>query len=128
MNKEDCSHVANCSAVMCPLDDDLTGRLWYPMEPICRNRQFHDLVFIKKQHKLHHIIAARKTYFTYEMLVRNCTYRKTMTGINPKGRYAEQYEVWCRLHPVRKALSKTEIKRRTDRTKGLIEKRWPKKS
>lgn len=121
MKKSDCPHYGSCAAALCPLDKDLLQQVWFPTEAICR--QFPRLKFIKNQHKLKRIRAARGTYFTYEMLIRKCTYTKAMSGINTDYAYKKQFEIWCIVHPERKQLDQHEIELREHRINAVNNKR-----
>jgi len=46
---ENCPKFNTCSAPLCPLDPELKKRIWFWDEPICRNPEFKNLRWIKKQ-------------------------------------------------------------------------------
>ena len=46
---KECPKFDTCSAPLCPLDPELKKRIWYWDEPICKNKKFQKLRWIKKQ-------------------------------------------------------------------------------
>ena len=52
-----CLIFTDCDASLCPLDNDLTLRIWYADEPVCRSRKHGQHRWIRKQRS----IQRRKT-------------------------------------------------------------------
>jgi len=130
---KDCKFFHTCSASLCPLDPDLSKRIWLPeesnTEEICRNTDFADLQFVITQKKIRRALRnrteERDDYFTYEMLNRNFIVRPGIRGVpsappeNVKDSmawYARKEKAWLRRHPERK-LSQDDIKKLTSRFK-----------
>ena len=130
---QDCKYFHNCSANLCPLDLEISKRIWIPSEndtdEICRNSEFSNLQFIKTQKKIRRTLRNRKQerddYFTYEMLNRNFIVRPGIRGIqsdppenvkNSMAWYAKKEKAWLKRHPERK-LSKDDIEKLTSRFK-----------
>jgi len=130
---KDCRFFHTCSASLCPLDPDVSKRIWLPEEndtyEICRNPEFADLQFVITQKKIRRVLRNRKQerddYFTYEMLNRNFIVRPGIRGIqsdppenvkNSMAWYAKKEKAWLKRHPERK-LSKDDIEKLTSRFK-----------
>jgi len=130
---KDCKYFHTCSASLCPLDPDVSTKIWLPeendTEEICRNPEFAGLQFVITQKKIRRALRnrteERDDYFTYEMLNRNFIVRPGIRGVpsdppeNVKDSmawYAEKEKVWLRRHPERK-LSLDDIEKLTSRFK-----------
>jgi len=130
---QDCKYFHNCSANLCPLDPDISKRIWLPeendTEEICRNPEFAGLQFVITQKKIRRALRnrteERDEYFTYEMLNRNIIVRPGIRGVpsdppeNVKDSmawYAKKEKEWLRKHPEIK-LSRDDIKNLTSRFK-----------
>jgi len=130
---KDCKFFPTCSASLCPLDPDVSKRIWLPeegdTEEICRNTDFAGLQFVITQKKIRRALRNRKQerddYFTYEMLNRNFIVRPGIRGVpsdppeNVKDSmawYVEKEKAWLRKHPERK-LSRDDIEKLTSRFK-----------
>jgi len=130
---KDCKYFHTCSACMCPLDPDVSARIWLPeendTEEICRNPEFAGLQFIITQKKIRKALRnrteERDDYFTYEMLNRNFIVRPGIRGVpsdppeNVKGStawYARKEKAWISKRPERK-LSQDDIEKLTSRFK-----------
>jgi len=130
---EDCKFFHTCSASLCPLDPDVSKRIWLPEEDdtreICRNPVFAGLQFVITQKKIRRALRNRKQerddYFTYEMLNRNFIVRPGIRGVpsdppeNVKDSmawYARKEKAWISKHPERK-LSRDDIEKLTSRFK-----------
>jgi len=104
-----CRHFDYCSAALCPLDPEhLKIGIWYPDEEICRLRTVPDWVRIQK--KISKRTKDNNTYYTYEMLNRNCRVGRGMLGLNPDKSEEPQLEDWLKKHPPKKALSEKQKK------------------
>jgi len=135
---KDCKYFHTCSASMCPLDPDVSARIWLPeendTEEICKNTEFSGLQFVKTQRKI--VKALRKRsgerddYFTFEMLNRDITVKSGIRGIpsdppdNVKDStawYERREKLWLTNHPERKKLSMEEVQRRIAHMKTMKE-------
>jgi hypothetical protein len=130
---QDCKYFHTCSASLCPLDPDVTTKIWLPEEndtyEICRNPEFAGLQFVITQKKIRKALRNRTNErddcFTYGMLNRNFIVRPEIRGIssdppeNVKDSmawYAKKEKAWLRRHPEMK-LSKDDIEKLTSRFK-----------
>jgi len=130
---KDCKFFHTCSASLCPLDLEISKRIWIPSEndtdEICRNTEFSNLQFIKTQKKIRRTLRNRKQerddYFTYEMLNRNFIVRPGIQGApsdppeNVKDStawYARKEKAWISKHPEIK-LSMDDIEKLKSRFK-----------
>jgi len=85
---KDCKYFHTCSASLCPLDPDVSKRIWLPeendTEEICRNPEFVGLQFVITKKKIRRALRNRKQerddYFTYGMLNRNFIVRSEIRG------------------------------------------------
>ena len=135
---KDCPYYNNCSANLCPLDPEVSKRIWIPeesnTEEICKNTEFASLQFIKTQRKI--VKALRKRpgerddYFTFEMLNRDITVKSGIRGVlsdppdNVKDStawYERREKLWLANHPERKKLSLEEVQRRIAHMKTMRE-------
>jgi len=130
---QDCKYFHTCSASLCPLDPDVSLKIWLPeesdTEEICRNTEFAGLQFVITQKKIRRALRNRKQerndYFTYEMLNRNFIVRPGIRGApsdppeNVKDSmawYVKKENIWLTKHPEIK-LSKDDIEKLTSRFK-----------
>ena len=80
----ECPKYRTCNAPLCPLDkESLKKGVWYPDEAICSNQRFKGLRWIKIQRRIKKRAIHRDRYFTYEMLTKIRTVRKSIRGLNP---------------------------------------------
>jgi len=104
-----CRHFDSCSASLCPLDPEyLKIEIWYPDEEICRLKTVPNWVKIQK--KIAKKTKDKNTYYTYEMLNRNCKVGTGMTGLNPDKPEELQLIAWLEKHPQKKAISEKQKK------------------
>jgi len=130
---KDCKFFHTCSASLCPLDPDVSKRIWLPEEndtyEICRNPEFAGLQFVITQKKIRRVLRNREKqrddFFTYGMLNRNIIVRTGIMGISqdppentkdPMAWYAKKEREWISNHPEIK-LSKNDIQKLTSRFK-----------
>jgi hypothetical protein len=96
----DCKYFDRCSAPLCPKDEGIADRTWFPDEDICRLADIPD--WVKRQRK----VSRRATpggYFTVAMLTHDCRINKGMKGIDPDGTDKERATdetTWFAAHPV----------------------------
>jgi len=130
---QDCKYFHTCSASLCPLDPDVSMKIWLPEEndtyEICRNPEFTGLQFVITQKKIRRALRNRKQerddYFTYEMLSRNIIVRPGIQGTpsdppenikDSMAWYARKEKAWISKHPEIK-LSRDDIEKLTSRFK-----------
>jgi len=137
---KDCKYFHTCSASLCPLDPDVSTKIWLPeendTEEICRSPEFAGLQFIKTQRKI--VKALRKRpgerddYFTFEMLNRDITVKSKIRGApsnppdstkNAMNWYERKERMWLIEHPQKKRLSTEEVQRRKSNMKAVRERR-----
>ena len=135
---KDCKYFHTCSASMCPLDPDVSARIWLPeesnTEEICKNTEFAGLQFIITQKKIRKALrkrtAERDDYFTYDMLNRDITVKSGIRGApsdppdstkNAMNWYEKKERMWLIEHPQKKRLSIKEVQRRRSNMKALRE-------
>jgi len=133
---QDCKYFHNCSANLCPLDLEISKRIWIPSEndtyEICRNPEFAGLQFIKTQRKIVKALRNRPRecddFFTFEMLNRDITVKSGIKGIplDPPDTvrdaftwYRKKEKLWMARHPERRELSAKEVQRREVHMKAL---------
>ncbi len=104
-----CRHFDCCSAPLCPLDEKhLRTDIWYPDEEICSLKTVPN--WVKTQKKVAKKTKDKDTYYTYEMLNRNCKVGTGMTGLNPDKPEELQLIAWLEKHPQKKAISEKQKK------------------
>ena len=135
---QDCRYFHTCSASLCPLDPDVSTKIWLPEEndtyEICRNTEFAGLQFVKTQRKIVKALRKRQgerdDYFTFEMLNRGITVKSGIRGApsdppdnvrDSKAWYERREKSWLARHPERKKLSMEEVQRRRANMKTLRE-------
>jgi hypothetical protein len=110
----DCRYFDGCSAPLCPKDEGVADRTWFPDEDICRLTAVPE--WVKRQRKISRK-AAMGGYFTLAMLEHDCRISKGMKGIDPNGTDKERTAdeaAWFTAHPVI-----TAEERERNRTSGL---------
>jgi hypothetical protein len=96
----ECKYFDGCSAPLCPRDEGVADRTWFPDEDICRLADVPD--WVKRQRKVTRK-AVMGGYFTLAMLEQDCRISKGMKGIDPDGTDTERAAceaVWFTAHPV----------------------------
>jgi hypothetical protein len=109
----DCKYFDGCSAPLCPKDEGVADRTWFPGhstepqgegspldEDICRLADIP--AWVKRQRKVSRK-AAEGGYFTLAMLEQDCRILKGMKGIDPDGTDQERAAdeaAWFNVHPV----------------------------
>jgi len=133
---QDCKYFHNCSANLCPLDPEISKKVWLPeeddTEEICRNPEFAGLQFIITQKKIRRALRKRPgecdDYFTFEMLNRDIIVKSGIRGApsdppdnvrDPMAWYEKREKLWLARHPEREKLSKEEVQRRIAHMKTL---------
>jgi len=135
---QDCRFFHTCSASLCPLDPEVSKKIWLPeesdTEEICRNPEFENLQFIVTQKKIRRALrkrpGERDDYFTYNMLNRDVTVKSGIRGApsdppdnirDPMTWYERRKKSWLARHPERKKLSMEEVQRRIVHMKTVRE-------
>jgi hypothetical protein len=96
----DCKYFDGCSAPLCPKDEGVADRTWFPDEDICRLADVPERV--RRQRKVSRK-AVLGGYFTLAMLEHDCRISKGMKGIDPDGTDKERATdeaAWFKAHPV----------------------------
>jgi hypothetical protein len=96
----DCKYFDDCSAPLCPEDEGVADRTWFPDEDICRLANTPD--WVKRQRKIAKK-AAPGGYFTLAMREHDCRITQGMKGIDPDGTDKERADdeaAWFEAHPV----------------------------
>lgn len=92
----ECSLFEECTAQLCPLEQDLEYHLWYPDEEVCRSRKFSGLKWLKTQKKIAKLkLSPDIGYFKVGMLELIGRVSRGIKGANPdkpraKDRWLEQ--------------------------------------
>ena len=135
---QDCKYFHTCSTSLCPLDPEVSMKIWLPeesdTEEICRNPEFENLQFILTQKKIRRALrkrpGERDDYFTFEMLNRDVTVKLGIRGApsdppdsikNAMVWYERKERLWLARHPQRKELSLEEVQRRIVHMKTVRE-------
>jgi hypothetical protein len=95
-----CTYFDGCSAPLCPRDEGIAARAWFPDEDICRLSDVPG--WVKRQRKVSRR-AAPEGYFTMAMLNQDCRIAQGMKGIDPDGSAEERASceaAWFKAHPV----------------------------
>ena len=115
-----CKYFDGCSAPLCPGDESIAKRTWFPDEDICRLADVPE--WVKRQRKVSKK-AALGGYFTVAMLKHECHISKGIKGIDPDGTDKERAAgeaAWFTAHPAMTAELR-EKKRVTGlKNKGFI--------
>ena len=107
MATKKCAFFDECEAPICPIGEDTFEGIWYPDEEICR-KQIR-LAWLKRQKKIKKKAKNKgESYFTLEMLKRNCVIGSGIEGLNPDKEEAPQLEKWLENHPEKRKLSNDE--------------------
>jgi hypothetical protein len=116
----DCKYFDGCSAPLCPKDEDIADRTWFPDEDICRLADIPD--WVKRQRKISRK-AAPGGYFTVAMLRHDCRISKGMKGIDPDGTDTERAAdetAWFKAHPVITAELREKLRAAGEKKKELL--------
>jgi len=99
MVKEECKYFDECSAPLCPIDEDsLQYGAWFPTEDTCRLQPLPE--WVKRQRKIAKKIGFEAGCFTVRMLQRKCNITVALKGIDPDRGPVKNYEgKWLEKHP-----------------------------
>jgi hypothetical protein len=95
----DCKYFDDCSAPLCPRDEGVADRTWFPDEDICRLADVP--AWVKRQRKVSRK-AAEGGYFTLAMLRHDCRIAQGIKGVDPDGTNKERAAdeaAWFKAHP-----------------------------
>ena len=117
----DCRYFDGCSAPMCPKDNNVKQRTWFPDEDICSLKDVPE--WVKRQRKIaKKAVGFEAGYFTLAMLIRNCFIAKGIKGLDPdkpeKDREKDENQ-WLEKHPIKKAVSENEREKRASRMRSI---------
>jgi hypothetical protein len=116
----DCKYFDGCSAPLCPKDEGVADRTWFPDEDTCRLICVPE--WVKRQRKVSRK-AARGGYFTLAMLKQDCRICKGMKGIDPDGTDKERAAdetAWFKAHPVITAEMREKLRADGEKKKELL--------
>jgi hypothetical protein len=116
----DCKYFDGCSAPLCPRDEGITDRAWFPDEDICRLADVPE--WVRRQRKISHK-AALGGCFTLAMLKQDCRIPKGMKGIESDGTDTERAAgeaAWFKAHPVITAEMREKLRADGEKKKGVI--------
>ena len=116
----DCKYFRVCGAPMCPMDEKLQNRVWYPSEEICRNREYLNLQLIKTQKKIAKKTRNKDGYYTFEMLNRNIRVTAAIKGLDPNKEDEVEKKRWFKIHPPIKKLSAEKKRVLSERAKKYL--------
>jgi hypothetical protein len=116
----DCKYFDGCSAPLCPRDEGIADRTWFPDEDVCRLADIPD--WVRRQRKVSRR-AAPGGYFTVAMLKHDCRISKGMKGIDPDGtdeKRAADEAAWFKAHPAMTAELKEKLKAGGEKKRELL--------
>lgn len=102
----DCKHFNGCSANLCPDDNEIDTKVWYPDEAICESKKYAKLHWIRQQRKIQRIVTDRSRLFTIAMLRRKFRVSAGLKGLNPAKNIDRQEKLWLKH---RKGISKRKV-------------------
>jgi hypothetical protein len=105
---------------MCPRDEGIADRTWFPDEDICRLADVPD--WVKRQRKVSRR-AAPGGYFTLTMLRRDCRIARGIKGIDPDGTDKERTageDAWLKAHPVITVEQREKMKAEGEKKTALL--------
>jgi hypothetical protein len=117
----DCKYFDDCSAPLCPKDEGIADRTWFPDEDICRLLVVPG--WVKRQKRVARKSTFEDGYFTVAMLKQDCRITQGMKGIDPNGddREREKWEAaWFKAHPVITAEEREKNQAWGEKNKGAL--------
>ena len=98
-----CPHFQDCSAPICPEDQEsLVNCAWFPDESICRRETYASLPWVQKQHRIARATGrdSERGCFSQLMLAHDCRVYKTIQGLDPETAITvERAQKWIKDHP-----------------------------
>jgi hypothetical protein len=116
----ECKYFDGCSAPLCPRDEGIADRTWFPDEDICRLADAPE--WAKRQRRISKKAAA-DGYFTVAMLKQDCHISKGIKGIDPDGTEKERAAdeaAWFKTHPVMTAENREKKRAAGLKNRGFI--------
>ena len=98
---EDCRRFEECSAPLCPLDENLRKRVWFADEAICRSKDHGSgMQWIVSQKKIMKKSTDKDTCYTPEMLDRHFIVKKGIVGVDPDSKdFPGAVRKWIQQRP-----------------------------
>jgi hypothetical protein len=116
----DCKYFDGCSAPLCPKDEGVEDRTWFPDEDRCRLADVPE--WVKRQRKVSRK-AAPGGYFTLAMLRHDCRIAQGMKGVDPDGTDREREKdeaAWFKAHPAITAEEREKMRVRGEKNQGSL--------
>jgi hypothetical protein len=110
----DCKYFDGCSAPLCPKDEGIADRTWFPDEDMCRLADVPE--WVKRQRKISKkavMGCALSGYFTVAMLKQDCRISKGIKGIDPDGSDKDRAAweaAWLKAHQVMTAETREKMR------------------
>jgi hypothetical protein len=123
----DCKYFDGCSAPLCPRDEGIADRAWFPDEDMCRLADVPE--WVKRQRKVSRK-AAMGGYFTLAMIRHDCRITKGMKGIDPDGTGKERAAdeaAWFKAHPAIMAEIREKLRAEGEKKRELLHRARQKK-
>jgi hypothetical protein len=118
----DCKYFDGCSAPLCPKDEGVADRAWFPDEDICRLADVPE--WVKRQRKVSRKgLPFEAGYFTEAMLNHDCRISKGMKGIDPDGTDKERAAdeaLWFKAHPAITAKEREKLRAQGEKNQGVL--------
>jgi hypothetical protein len=114
-----CKYFDGCSAPLCPRDEGIADRTWFPDEDMCRLADVPE--WVKRQRKISKK-AAEGGYFTVAMLKQDCHVSKGIKGIDPDGTDKERAAdetAWFTAHPVTAAEIRAKMRAIAEKNRAV---------
>lgn len=98
---EHCRQFEDCTAPMCPLDPELSRKVWFADEDICASKKFGPgLKWIENQRKISRKNSDPSLCFTLRMLNRPFIIKKGIVGVSPDSKdFAGDVKKWIKQRP-----------------------------
>ena len=115
----ECKYFDGCSAPLCPKDEGIADRTWFPDEDMCRLADVPE--WVKRQRKVSKK-AALGGYFTVAMLKQDCQIRNGVKGIDPNGTDRERAAweaAWFKAHPVMTAENREKMQAVAEKNRAV---------
>ncbi len=117
--ENNCPKFDYCDAPLCPLDEGIKERIWYPDEEICNSQYAKGLKWVTNQRKVAKMATDETTYFTVRMLQHACIIRKGIRGLNPDKEEVLQLKKWFKEHPAKKEIPEDRRKKLQEQMAGV---------
>jgi hypothetical protein len=117
----DCKYFDGCSAPLCPKDEGIADRTWFPDEDTCLLKAVPD--WVKRQRKIAKNGSFEDGYFIVAMLKHDCRIVRDMKGIDPDGTDKERERdeaAWFTAHPAITAEEREKMRARGENQKAIL--------